>query len=79
VVKSTNLATTSRTVTDATAFLHLSFLGLDVVCPHPIEDGGSGRSGDRVSEHTLLSKLVKLLILARFPFRPVSNTGESSS
>jgi hypothetical protein len=79
VVKSTDLATTSKTVTDATDLFRLGFVGLDVVCPHPIEDGGIGKSGDRVSEHTLLSKLVKLLILARFPFRPASSTGESSS
>mgnify|MGYP002809507245 CR=1 FL=1 len=63
VVKSTNLATTSRTVTDATGLFGLGFVGLDVVRPHPIEDGGIRRSGDRVSEHTLLSKLVVLLIL----------------
>jgi hypothetical protein len=79
VVKSTNLATTSRTVTDVTGLFRLGFVGLDVVCPHPIEDGGIGRSGDRVSEHTLLGRMVKLLILARFPFRPVSSTGEISS
>jgi hypothetical protein len=70
VVKSTNFAT---------GLFRLGFVGLDIVCPQPIEDGGIGRSGDRVSEHTLLIKLVKLLTLARFPFQSVSSTGESSS
>jgi hypothetical protein len=79
VVKSTYVATTSEVVADTMGLFRLGSIGLDVVSPHPIENGGIGRSRDRVIEHTLFSELVELLVLARFPFRPVSGTNESSS
>jgi hypothetical protein len=79
VVQSTDLATASGTVTDATGLFGFGFVGLDVVSPHPIEDKGVGRSRDRVGKHTLLSELVELFVLACFPFRPVGGTSEGSS
>jgi hypothetical protein len=79
VVKSTDLTTTSRAVADAVGLFCVGSVGVDVVNPHPIESGINGRSRDRVIEHTLLSDLVELLVLARFPFQPVSGTSESTS
>jgi hypothetical protein len=73
------LVTANGTVTDATDLFGFGFVGLDVVSPHPIEDRGIGRSGDRVSKHSLLSELVELFVLACFPFRPVNGTSEGSS
>jgi hypothetical protein len=74
VINSTYLAPTSGTVADAT-----DLVSLDVGSPHLIEDGGIGRSTDRVSKHTLLSELVEFLVLARYLFLPVGSSIEGSS
>jgi hypothetical protein len=79
VIQSTYLATSSGTVADATSLFGLGFVSLDVVFPHPIEDGGVGGRGDRVSKHTLLGVLVELFVFACFPFRPVISSSEGSS